>query len=344
MKPRLRNRNLRNDLLLGLCCLPALIMIGLAADLTGHYQEGGMAASGALPLAFGANKRFEGSSFRLLMLTVVGLTLSGWLGSLVGDNFPTYVCLAVFYGGLYSLFTGTDNGLSWCVLQSAIVFMMAGHFHGNGTDALMRGELTGAGALLQLFFLVLFARKNTLGHKDVNSPGQISHLSGLHRLHLRWSVLFTMPAIAVALVVAERAESFSGYWAGMTLLLCLRSNYRESFRRVPARIVGTVGGVWLASYITTLNDTPAFVFAAFIITGYFALSYSFTLSSRSYLIFTFFVSLMVIFLMESQQQNMAASRIFATLTGGTCAFSALICSYLTAKLYFYQKRKKSNQH
>lgn len=338
-----RMKSLSHDFLLGLCCLPALIVIGSAAVLTGHYHEGGIAASGALPLAFGANKRFEGSSLRLLTLTAAGLTLSAWLGSLAGGSFSAYVCMAIVYAGFYSLFTGNDNGLAWCVLQSAIVFMMAGHFPGDLKDALIRGGGTGAGALLQLFFLVLLNWKNVLRRRDACSPGEINALSDLHKLNLRWTVVFTTPAIAVALVVAESAELFSGYWAGMTLLLCMRSHYRESFHRVHARIIGTAAGVCVATYLTGQHDSPGFTFAAFIITGYLALSYSFSLSSRSYLVFTFFVSLMVIFLMESQQQNMAASRIFATLTGGVCAYLALVCSYLTSTFYLYRRQKASDQ-
>ncbi|PAW33623.1 hypothetical protein CIL06_21640 [Pantoea vagans] len=247
------------------------------------------------------------------------------------------------YAGFYSLFTGTDNGLAWCVLQSAIVFMMGGHFPGNSEEALLRGGFTCIGALLQLFFLVLFNRKEIFRRREAVSAGEISTLSELHRLHLRWSVLFTVPAIAVALIVAERAEFFSGYWAGMTLLLCMRSHYRETFHRVHARIIGTAAGVCVATYLVSRHHSPEFISAAFIITGYLALSYSFSLSSRSYLVFTFFVSLMVIFLMESQQKNMATSRIFATLTGGVCAYLALICSCLTAKFYLYRRHKTSDQ-
>lgn len=335
------NREAKNDFLLGLFCLPALIVIGAVAVLTGHVQEGGMAASGALPLAFGASKRLEGSSIRLLGLTAAGLALSAWAGSLSGHNFPVYVCLAMIYAGFYSLLTGTDNGLSWSILQSAIAFMMAGHFPGNSEDALIRGGLTGLGALLQLFFLVLFARNTVLRKRKVSPSDGIGSLSDLHRLHLRWSVLFTAPAVAAALVIAEHTAFFSGYWAGMTLLLCMRSHYRESFFRVPARIIGTVGGVCLATGLSGLNQSHVFTFTAFIVTGYLAVSYSFSLGSRSYMVFTFLVSLMVIFLMQSQQQDLAASRIFATLTGGLCALAALLCSYMTANIYLHQRKKLS---
>lgn len=148
-----RSRSLSHDLLLGLCCLPALIVIGSAAVLTGYYHEGGIAASGALPLAFGANKRFEGSSLRLLKLTAAGLILSAWLGSLAGGSFPAYVCMAMVYAGFLSLFTGNDNGLAWCVLQSAIVFMMAGHFPGDLNDALIRGGSPEQGRCCSFFSL-----------------------------------------------------------------------------------------------------------------------------------------------------------------------------------------------
>ncbi|MEN4758005.1 FUSC family protein [Pantoea agglomerans] len=219
--------------------------------------------------------------------------------------------------------------------------MMAGHFPGNSEDALIRGGLTGLGALVQLFFLVFFAGNTVLCKRKVLPSDEVGSLSDLHRLHLRWSVLFAAPAVAAALVIAEHAGFFSGYWAGMTLLLCMRSHYRESLFRVPARIIGTVGGVCLASGLSELNQSHVFTFTAFIMTGYLAVSYSFSLGSRSYMTFTFLVSLMVIFLMQSQQQDQAGSRIFATLAGGLCALAALFCSYMTAKVYLHWRRKIS---
>jgi hypothetical protein len=331
---------LKHDLRLGLCCLPALMLIFISGFLLNHVAEASVIASGALPLAFGASKTWEGSSFKLLLATVVGLGFSSWLGAMAGSVLPLYISLAMIYTAAYAIITGIDGTAGWVFLQAAIAFLVSGYFPGDMAHATHRALLISIGGLVQLTIICLLLSK---GHFHLQWVSRFSLFSFLrqetlkhrHKLHLRWSVLFGLLSMGMALFTVELYHLKNGYWTGMTLLLCLRNHYQESLLRVPARLFGTFLGCLSAGVLTYFFPQLAVLACGFIVSGYIAFTLSYRLATGSYFVFTFFVTLMVVFMISLTglaQGNVAADRLTATAIGGAYALAAILFTRLATAL------------
>ncbi|WP_312243171.1 FUSC family protein [Pantoea sp.] len=331
---------LKYDMLLGLCCLPAIVIIFIAGFLFDWQHQASIMASGALPLAFGASKTWEGSSFSLLAATAFGLAISSWLGGLVGNFMPVYIAGAMLYAALYAVITGLDNTAGWVFLQSSIAYLISGYFPGSFLQAGTRAALTFSGALLQLIIICLILSGMTFRLEYLSRLSWLTYLRRetrkyRHKIHLRWSVFFALLAMGFALSVVELSQLKNGYWTGMTLLLCLRNHYRDSLLRVPARILGTLLGCLAAGALGHWLQQPLLMAGGFIISGYIAFILSWRLDSGSYLVFTFFVTIMVVFMLSLtglSQAIVVTDRLMATAVGGGFALGAILLTRLVTSL------------
>ena len=323
---------LQHDLLLGLCCLPAIAAICLVGFTFNHVAAASIAASGALTLAFGANKTWGGSSFSLLITTTLGIAFSSWIGCLTGNSIPLYIAGAMFYTGVYVMMTNVDASAWWMVLQWSIAYLVSGYFAGTVEHATARAALTGSGGLVQMFFLYLVFRRYPFRLKDFKPHTWLRFLRMTmgkykHKIHLQWSIFYGLLTMCLALSTVEIFHVPNGYWAGMTLLICLRNNYRDSISRVQARVLGTLTGSVVAALLIDVCHSPLFLVGGFIVFGYIAFSFSYSLISKSYFVFTFFVTLMVVFMISSlgaSQLQVATHRLEATAIGGLFALFAIL--------------------
>lgn len=340
---------LKHDVHLGLCCLPAILLIFAVGYGFDQMQAASIMASGAVTLAFGANKTWEGSSLLLLLLTAAGVSLSSFLGCLAGDVPLLYVAGAMVFAGGYGMLAGIGGGLWWSLLQWAIAFLISGYFSGSVGHAALRAALVGAGALLQILCITLLFSQLRFQLQDFTRlAGWAFYRQAMRKyrqkIHLQSSVFFAMLTMCLALLLVEVYQVKNGYWADMTLLLCLRSHFRESLLRVPARIAGTLSGSVLAPFLLAHLDTPRLLALGFIVSGYLAFTYSYTLITKSYFVFTFFVTVMVIFMLSLfgvPQENVAAERFYATVIG---AGFALVAILLTRLFTDVQVMKKLRSH
>ncbi|CAK9884069.1 MAG: hypothetical protein XXXJIFNMEKO3_00450 [Candidatus Erwinia impunctatus] len=343
---------LKHDMLLGCCCLPAVIIIFIWGFTFHHIPEASVAANGALTLAFGANKRWEGSFLSLLSVTALGLTLSTWLGCLAGNSIFLYIGGAIAYAALYIALIGIDSAAWWMVLQWAIIYLVSGYYSGDIVHASQRAGLVLSGSVLQIFFLVAVFRRYAFHLKQVTPHLWFSHFCSRaqkyrRHIHFGWSVFWTVIAMAVAAVGANKLQLPNGYWSGMTLLLCLRNDYRDSFSRIHARIFGTLAGSLLAAELIVQCDSPLFLVTGFILFGYIAITFSYSLIARSYLVFTFFITMMMIFMlacMGISQTNVASERLVATLLGGVCALIAITLTRICARYHLARRIKIHHQY
>ena len=343
---------LKHDAWLGLCCLPALMLIFFVGYYLERMQTASIVASGAITLAYGANKTWESSSLLLLLATAVGVTVSTWLGSLAGNVMPLYIFGSMLYAGLYAMLASIQSGLWWALLQCAIAWLVAGYFAGSPLHAAERAALVGIGGLLQIVCLVLLFSKIRFQLQDVtrhNWADIFQHARQRYRqkIHIGWSVFFAMAAMGIALWMVERHAVGNGYWAGMTLLLCLRNDFRQSVRRVPARILGTLLGSLTATLLLTFLHTPLMLATGLTVAGYVAFTASYTLSTRSYFIFTFLVTVTVIFLMSSlglPQHNVAINRVISTTTGGLFALGAILLARMMTDFHVMKKLRQRAAH
>ncbi len=323
---------LQHDLLLGLCCLPAIIAIYLAGFTFNHVPTASIAAGGALTLAFGANKTWGGSSFSLLITTTLGIAFSSWLGCLTGNIVPLYIAGAMLYAGVYVTMANVDASAWWMVLQCSIAYLVSGYFAGTLEHAAFRAALTGSGGLIQIFFLCLVFRRDPFYLKDFNPRAwgrflRITVGKYKHKIHLQWSIFYALLTMCLALSTVEIFHVQNGYWAGMTLLICLRNNYRDSISRVQARVLGTLTGSILAATLIDFYSGPLFLVSGFILFGYISFSFSYSLISKSYFVFTTFITMMVVFMISSlgnAELKVATDRLEATAIGGLFALLAIL--------------------
>jgi uncharacterized membrane protein YccC len=150
--------------------------------------------------------------------------------------------------------------------------------------------------------------------------------------------------MCLALSTVEIFQMKNGYWAGMTLLFCLRNNYKDTFSRVQARVLGTLMASILAATLVRYWHSPLFLVCSFIFCGYIAFTFSYSLISKSYFVFTFFVTLMVIFMISSlgvtQTDAVATHRLEATAMGGAFALFAILMTRLFTRRQIVRKSSK----
>ncbi|MXP50134.1 FUSC family protein [Pantoea sp. Eser] len=231
-----RTQQLRHDMRLALCCVPAILLIFGIGLATQHLREASMMASGALPLAFGASKTWEGSSAKLLLATLLGLGLCAFFGALTG-SLLLFISGSMMFAACYGVISGI-----------------------NGTAS--RAVLVMLGGTVQLILICLLVRSGDFRLQPLtrftwrSAIRRLKHASR-PKIHLRWSVVFAVIAMGTALLTVHHFSLQNGYWTGTTLLLCLRSHFRESLLRVPARTLGTLSGCLAAGILTHYLHQPA---------------------------------------------------------------------------------------
>ncbi|WP_183096590.1 FUSC family protein [Gibbsiella quercinecans] len=336
---------LQQDMLLGLCCLPAIIVIYLVGFALDRVPAASVVASGALTLAFGANKTWGGSAFSLLITTTFGLAFSSWLGCLTGNVLPLYIAGAMLYAGVYVTMANVDSSAWWMLLQWAIAYLVSGYFAGSAEHAAARAAMTGGGGLLQMLFLALVFRRYGFHRQDFSPRSWLRFLrittsKYKRKIHLQWSIFYALLTMCLALSTVELFHLKNGYWAGMTLLFCLRNNYKDTVARVQARVLGTLMGSILAAALIAYWHSPLLLVSGFILFGYIAFTFSYSLISKSYFIFTFFVTLMVVFMISSlgfSQVDVATHRLESTALGGMFAIFAVMMTRLFTRRQIVNK-------
>ncbi len=322
----------KHDIRLGLFCLPVMIVISVTGFLTGHVPAASIAASGAMTLGFGANKSWGGSAFVMMLITTLGLMLSAWMGSMAGNVVPLYIAGALLYTGLYVMMANIDSSAWWMIQQWAIAYLISGYYADNAGQDLARAGMIGLGSMIQMIFLALVYQHTRFRMKDLNPRAWFTFLERnaapyRHKLHLQWSVMTGVIAMCAVLSTVRFFQMPNGYWAGMTLLLCLRNNYQDTFGRARSRVAGTLLGGATAALMIMYYQQPWFLVTAFIVTGFISFTLSYSLISKCYWLFSAFITMMVVFMISSfttPEAGIAAHRVEATLLGGFFAIAAFL--------------------
>ncbi len=339
----------RHNILLALCCLPAMMLIIAVGFYLNRQAQATLMASGALSLSFGANKTWKDSSFVLLLTTAFGLSIAAMLGSLAGNIHLLYLAGAVLATALYIIISDINSSVGWIFLQSSIAFLVAGFFPGTLKQASDRAALMGAGSLMQIMALGMFFQGLRFNLHELSSlrkirfPEQFSLLNQ-HRIHLKWSIFFGASAMGLTIFIDHLFHIPHSYWAEMTLLVCLRTDYRESLLRVPARIMGTFIGVLVAGALSAYWQDPLPIVVAFFCSAFVAISMSYSMTPKVYAIFTFFITMMIIFMLSGiavASGNIAAQRMGATLLGGLVALVAVLLTRLATYRHLQQAKQSA---
>lgn len=316
--------------------IPAVILTLVAGLWLGDPAQSAVATSGAFVVGFGAFQQFTGAPTVPMLLATIGMAMSIFVGTVVGQSTPVLIVAALFYGCGVGLLPSIGMGAFWIGQQCAVFLLIAGAYSGGLGEATSRAALVLAGAAAQI---VCYASIRFLDEGRLPRPAwsatlfearqalaslgtQIRRRTPLARFALRF-------AVALVLAVAtERALAIPhGYWVAMTTLLLLRPDFQDTYARSLGRLGGTLLGAGLATGFAHFATPGAIPLAALV--GLFAfLAYA---GLRfNYGVFSFFLTAYVILLLTLAglaERQVAGERIEGTLIGGVFALAAHIDFY-----------------
>ncbi|WP_260926569.1 FUSC family protein [Novosphingobium sp. 9] len=238
----------------GLLALPALPLIFLGGVALGHPVGGAMAAGSAFSVGFGSAHDLFGRRWAAMLAALVGMMAASFAGTLLGGIAPVYVPLTALLAVIVAWLALRDTQQWWVALQVAIVFLIAGHFHGPLHNALFRTEMVLVGGGIQAAMVMalawLFPRA---AHAYAGGPGEHDADPRLIRAHMLRAAL----CVVASLLAGDALGLVNGYWAPMTALLVLKPRLHETRTRGLERLGGTFVGAGLASVLSIAcrNDT-----------------------------------------------------------------------------------------
>lgn len=130
--------------------------------------------------------------------------------------------------------------------------------------------------------------------------------------------------LAAAVIASRMTGLWHAYWFPLTIALILRSDYAMTFTRGAARLMGTIAGVAVATILIDLfHPGPTIELGLMVIASWFG----FALFQASYLAYSVFITLYVVFSISSSgvaPEQIGVTRMSATLLGVVVALSAYL--------------------
>jgi hypothetical protein len=304
------------------------IAIALAAGIAaGRPAVGMIAASGAMSVGFGAFQRLGRSRVAPMLWASIGMSVSAMGGSFVGHSGPGAMFNAFVAGFGGGLLLEVSPGAGWVGLQCGIAALVASGYPAGAGLAFSRALLILAGGLAQTGVVFLFWRLGAVGRVKVDAdpyPGVAKMLSILRNILVHRDTAFRFSArrgltLAVGAGIAHYAHLPNGYWAPMTALLVLRTDFQQTFHRGVARVVGTLAGAVLANALV-VELRPGLVTVAALVALFAWLGYS--LINVNYGVFAICLTSYIVFLLAVAglpPHEVIAHRSLNTALGGALA-------------------------
>jgi uncharacterized membrane protein YgaE (UPF0421/DUF939 family) len=327
--------------------IPAMaicLALGIALASPG---AGLIAAAGGFTAGFGSRQEIRGSRLVPMLLATAGITLSTFIGMLLGHQSILFVIVAGLWAALYALLTAMKGGISWVGQQCTVYLLVASAFHTTPLGSLNRCSLVLAGGLLQtmISWVVLRMQRRHFVTDDslIEKRGFLESLGSLRSCGLMQTPVCVY-GLRLALVVAGATEFYrhtsylSGYWVPMTTLLVLRPDFFQTLSRGAMRVGGTVLGGWLSGLIAAyLHPSPA-VLAILIL---FFAWWAFSLVDVNYALFTLNLTAYIVFLLSLAGLPPAVvvhRRAAYTLLGGAIALLAYLDVFRNTRLWIRAQR------
>jgi uncharacterized membrane protein YccC len=306
-------------------CLPAVALTLGYGIATGDALTGSILTSGALSVGFGSVHVFTRWRSAPMMLAAVGMSLSAFVGSSVGNHEIPFLVTSGLWAAACAMFTTIELGAWWIILQWSIALLVAGAYPADLAGAATRAGLVLAGGLLQIACVQIGW---WLGG---GAPSQVAHHS-LRRVRksLRLAFHGKLPTLrhairaAASVVLASGLVHWlalaNGYWAPMTALIVLKPQLRATRTRGLERLIGTAAGGGLASLISLTAPSTALHVALTLGATWLA----FGLQRSQYVVFTVAITATVVFLLgldHVPEVVTAWHRLAATVLGGGIAIA-----------------------
>lgn len=321
------DRPSRQQWLLALACMPALLLILLFGFVTDHLSPCLIVLGGAFTVGFGAFKKFSDYPLAPMLIVAVGMVGSAWLGSLVGNHLYWLLPVAAGFAAVCAWMAEVEDALWWIVLQWSITLFVAAAYPGGIDAANHRALLILAGAGVQLaaftcFQKALYRAQWTLRHHALKANWQRVRRDFHAHFRLRRYGLYAASVVVLCLVTVHLTGLRYGYWAPMTALIILKVSPRDTLSKGRQRMLGTLGGCLAATCIVHLQAGDKVLAVASAATAFIA----YGLQNARYSVFTIFVTataVLTIAMGGSPEWKAALERAVATLLGGGLAILVL---------------------
>ncbi len=252
-----------------LYCLPAIITVVLAGQLSDRALEGLIAASGALTVGFGAFQHLTRLRAAPMLLAAAGVSISAAIGTIVSGIPVLEAATAGLWGFALGLFTVLGTASWWVLLQCGVALVIATTFPSDVLHAVERAGLVLAGGVMQILAISALWSLLPRPFAAMAPPNEqppprtlyeawrtLGRTAALHSDRLRYCVSLGL-SVAAGVGVFRLSYVQNGYWTPMTVLLVLRWGSQEvTLARAVARGLGTLAGALAVTLFAAFLKPP----------------------------------------------------------------------------------------
>lgn len=316
---------------------PIALCLGIGLWL--HHPAAGMiAGGGAMTVGFGAKQSIDESRLLPMLFVSMGMAFAAFLGVVIGHTNFFLILTAALWGFGYGMLSTRAAGYGWVGQQCVITFLVASAYPAPVEAAGERALLILAGGTVQLLssaivlhlfrqlgaHLASLARYVREEEAALREAVLATALSVKERKFLNQALPYSLRmALTLALTTEmyRRLHFASGYWIPMTALIVLKPGLTDTANRAISRMLGTVAGAILISFVIARLHPSTLALACFAVL--FAwLSYA-TLNVN-YALFSSCITAYIVFLLSLAAVPgplIAERRALSTALGGSVALA-----------------------
>jgi hypothetical protein len=306
-----------------LICMPAVTLLLLSGVLTGHSRIGVIAAAGAFSVGFGSFQEIRGRRVLPMIAAAAVICVSSWLGAFSGQSPIWSTCVATLAGALYGAISFSHPGISWLTLQALIWLVISTAYPAHGKEIPVRGSFLLAGGLLQTLLVVVLWKVTGPGPVHAKSSGQEPgpfesiRVAFASKSPQTWYAARAALTLAAGMILYRVVPFLNAYWIPMTVVLVLKPDRQQRVARTLQRMLGTIIGAALASWIALeLQASETHIVLALLVLLFAGAAYS--LLFVNYGIFSVCLTSYVICLLTLAglpQRSVIVHRVLATVMG-----------------------------
>lgn len=330
-----------------LICMPAVTVLLLWGVLTGHLRVGVIAAAGAFSVGFGSFQEIRSHRVLPMIAAAAGICISSWIGAFSGRSPILSTCVATLVGALYAAISFSSPGISWVTLQALIWLVISTAFPVHGAHIPVRGSFLLLGGLLQTSIVCLAWKVKGCGPVYATSsgeePGPLESIrtAFASKSPQTWYAIRAALTLAAGMILYRAVPFLNAYWIPMTVVLVLKPDRQQRVARTLQRMIGTIMGAALASWIIgiELQIAETRILLALLVLLFAGAAYS--LGFVNYGIFSVCLTSYVICLLTLAglpQKSVIVHRIVATLIGAGLVMASDLMNYVLSSAAAAKRR------
>ena len=337
-----------------LICMPAVTVLLLSGLLTGHLRIGVIAAAGAFSVGFGSFQEIRSRRVLPMIAAAAAICVSSWIGAFSGLSPIWSTCVATLAGALYGAISFCNPGVSWLTLQALIWLVISTAYPAHGNEIPVRGSFLLAGGLLQTLLVVVIWKAIGPGPvyagSSAQEPGPFESIQAAFasKSPQTWYAIRAALTLAAGMILYRVVPFLLAYWIPMTVVLVLKPDRQQRVARTLQRMLGTIIGAALASWIgLELQASETHIVLALLVLLFAGAAYS--LLFVNYGIFSACLSSYVICLLTLgglPQKSVIEHRVLATVMGSALVIISDVIAFGLAPAIVRAKRRpaeKANQ-